>query len=373
MGSASEVLKSPGRFARARSGAWACAMSKPIHERAFKGAAASGVAVAVQLIIQIFQVPLLLHVWSKEQYGMWVAIFAAFSLLCALDLGHQTFVGNLLNRFYFESRELFQRTLASSLLMTFVLGLFEFLLLLLIVTNDRIGSLLGFKTAGWGHAEILALVFLFAAWAFVQNPIFMIGRVWVPMGQFARNQLWGVVFRVCQFSIALGVALLGGAVMGATIGWVVGGLLACIFLLWDLGKSAREFYPWWKGGSLRQGIGNWLQSIWMTSIGILDQVATNGVTLLISQGAGLAALPAFTTVRTLANIANIRRANALLGESIAQMEGIHFLNIFDLMVDADDNARREFFAADCLHLSRAGYRLWSAELKQLMNAKGMLS
>ncbi len=75
----------------------------------------------------------------------------------------------------------------------------------------------------------------------------------------------------------------------------------------------------------------------------------------------------------LANIANIRRANALLGESIAQMEGIHFLNIFDLMLDADQTARREFFAADCLHLSRAGYRLWSAELKQLMNAKGMLS
>jgi len=277
-------------------------MKSPIHERAFSGALASGLAVVAQLVMQILQVPLLLHVWKKEQYGTWVAIFAAFSLLNALDLGHQTYVGNLLNRLYFESRELFQQTLASGLLVTIVFGLIEIALLGVLVFNDWFIKSIGFGQTTWGEGAV-SLIILFVAWACIQNPLLMASRVWVPMGQFARSQLWAVAYRVGQFSFALAVALLGGALIGATIGWAVGGLVVCIFLAWDLRKSAQEFYPWWKGGNLRLGVSNWLRSIWMTTNGILEQTSTNGVTLLISQCAGVAALPSFTTVRTLANIA----------------------------------------------------------------------
>jgi len=277
-------------------------MKNSIHERAFSGALASGLSVAAQLVMQILQVPLLLHVWGKEQYGVWVAVFAAFSLLNALDLGHQTYVGNLLNRYYFENKELFQRTLASSLLVTVVFGLIEIVLLGFLVNNDWFVGLIGFKQTTWSGGAF-SLIILFAAWVCVQNPLFMATRVWVPTGQFARSQIWAVAYRVGQFSVAVVVALLGGSIIGATLGWVAGGMLVCGFVFWDLRASGREFYPWWKGGSLREGGANWLRSIWMTANGILEQSSTNGVTLMISQILGVAALPAFTTVRTFANIA----------------------------------------------------------------------
>jgi len=278
-------------------------MKSAIHERALSGALASGLSVAAQLLMQILQVPLLLHVWGKEQYGTWVAVFASFSLFSALDLGHQTYVGNILNRLYFESRELFQRTLASSLLVTVIFGVVEILFLGLIVTNKWLGHLFGFEQASWGSGGTGALILIFAAWVCVQNPLFMASRVWVPMGQFSRGQLWGVAYRLAQFSIALAVALLGSSVNGASVGWVVGGLVVCLFMFLDLRRSAGEFYPWWKGASVREGLANWLRSIWMTGNGILDQTSTSGVTLIIGQILGVAALPAFTTVRTLANIA----------------------------------------------------------------------
>lgn len=277
-------------------------MKKAIHERAFSGALASGLSVTAQLVMQILQVPLLLHVWGKEQYGAWVAIFAIFSLLNALDLGHQTYVGNLLNRYYFESRELFQQTLASSLLVTVVFGLIEILLLGILVNNNWFVDLIGIRQTTSGSGAV-ALLILFTAWVCVQNPLYMASRVWVPTGQFARSQLWGVACRVGPFSLAVAVALFGGSVLGATMGWVAGGMLVSVFLFYDLRKSAKEFYPWWKGGSLRVGGANWLRSIWMTANGILEQSSINGVTLIVGQLLGVAALPAFTTVRTLANIA----------------------------------------------------------------------
>ncbi len=66
-------------------------------------------------------------------------------------------------------------------------------------------------------------------------------------------------------------------------------------------------------------------------------------------------------------IETVRRANALVCEEIRQWPYGSYLDVFSLMLDARGNARHEFFSDDWLHMSGAGYRLWSEQLRERLD------
>ncbi len=74
----------------------------------------------------------------------------------------------------------------------------------------------------------------------------------------------------------------------------------------------------------------------------------------------------------LGNLANIRRTNALIRDTIASWPQARFLDLFPLMLNPDGRPRRELFTEDGLHLSAAGYRLWAAQVRACMAALGLL-
>jgi lysophospholipase L1-like esterase len=59
----------------------------------------------------------------------------------------------------------------------------------------------------------------------------------------------------------------------------------------------------------------------------------------------------------------IRRANELVRAALADWPNARFLDLFPLMLDAAGNVRHEFFTEDWLHMSRAGYLLWAAQVR----------
>ena len=54
-----------------------------IHRRAFRGGIVSGINFAVNMLLNILQVWVLLHWWSRETYGLWLSVVAASTLLTA--------------------------------------------------------------------------------------------------------------------------------------------------------------------------------------------------------------------------------------------------------------------------------------------------
>ncbi len=65
----------------------------------------------------------------------------------------------------------------------------------------------------------------------------------------------------------------------------------------------------------------------------------------------------------------IRRANQLLQET-SQQRGVLFLDLYSRMLHEHGGPRRELFAEDGLHLSRAGYALWAAALRAVLPLNG---
>ena len=59
----------------------------------------------------------------------------------------------------------------------------------------------------------------------------------------------------------------------------------------------------------------------------------------------------------------IRRANELVRAALAEWPNARFLDVFPLMLHAEGKVRHEYFTEDWLHLSRAGYLLWAAQVR----------
>lgn len=69
-------------------------------------------------------------------------------------------------------------------------------------------------------------------------------------------------------------------------------------------------------------------------------------------------------------LGQIRRANELVREAIAAWPQVTFLDIFPQMLGPDGKARRELFSPDWLHMSPAGYELWTAEMRACLTGLG---
>jgi lysophospholipase L1-like esterase len=59
----------------------------------------------------------------------------------------------------------------------------------------------------------------------------------------------------------------------------------------------------------------------------------------------------------------VRQANELVRTALAEWPNARFLDVFPLMIDAAGRVRHEYFTEDWLHMSRAGYLLWAAQVR----------
>ncbi|MEO8670112.1 MAG: GDSL-type esterase/lipase family protein [Tahibacter sp.] len=61
-----------------------------------------------------------------------------------------------------------------------------------------------------------------------------------------------------------------------------------------------------------------------------------------------------------------RVANRRLRRYADTHRGIHYVDIFEPMLDAEQRPRDELFQSDGLHMNRAGYEIWIAHLAPLL-------
>jgi lysophospholipase L1-like esterase len=63
----------------------------------------------------------------------------------------------------------------------------------------------------------------------------------------------------------------------------------------------------------------------------------------------------------------IRSTNEMIRREIDRIQNAYYIPVFDSMLDARGNPRRELYTDDLLHLAPAGYRLWTQLLTPYCN------
>ena len=268
-------------------------------KRAVHGVISGSANFGLTLIQSVALVPLLLRKWGATEYGTWLTINAAYSLIVSLDIGHQTYVGNELNKLHHSNRTAARETLSSALLISSILGSIELLFTLYIVLAGKLSWLTGQHNT-IKEGEILLVLVI--AWVITGSIGGVLVRLYSCTGNFARGQWLGFVGRFLQLLALVICALSDRHLLTAAVAMSAAIVFFNGFLFVDIFRVAPSYFPWFRGVSLQLGIRNFARSTGLVAMSLLQQIGGNGLTLIVAQTLSSAAIPTFTTSRTVANV-----------------------------------------------------------------------
>lgn len=278
--------------------------SNSIEHRAFKNTTVGALSFFVTLCQTIILVPILLKYWGNASYGLWLTLMAGFNLLQTLDLGHQNYVGNELNVLYHTDMSRLRRTLGSSLLIAYFLGLVEICICLLLIATGTFPLFLSVPSQVIAAHELsLGLLLLLTMWLVFGSVGGIIVRIMIPAGMLYESQCLGIAVRLTQFISIIIVAVTGGNIFAACLWYAVLQSVMSLLVFRYVKTKLPQFYPWWYGAQWREGLRNLQKSLVLTFNSIGQQLSNNGLVILISALFTSAVIPSFITLRTLTNTA----------------------------------------------------------------------
>lgn len=274
-----------------------------IEHRAARVSLVTGLSTLLSVGLQLISVPICLKYWGKDIYGSWLALYAAFMLVRSLDTGFVSYVGNKLNYLFHQDQSALREHLASSLTGIAVIGTLQLSIGVAAFFFEGIVSSLGLSSnPETAHRSSLALLVLIGTWALSGPYLGIVHRLLIPTGLMYQAAWWSMGFQVSQFTVIILAAMLRidalqTSVLFAFIQFSIY-LASAIYIR----RKLPAYYPWWRGGHPRTGIKDFGRSMWLTASNLIQQGSINGTVMLVSTLSGPAAVPVFTTVRTLANL-----------------------------------------------------------------------
>jgi O-antigen/teichoic acid export membrane protein len=275
-----------------------------IQQRAIKNSFVGLISFIFSFAQAIIIVPVLLKYWGSEKYGVWLALYAGFSLLQSLDTGHINFIGNKINITYHNDKAELKKTLASSFLIAIFIGVAQILLVIILIVLNYLPAFIGIDSVVLSKYAVPASLLILITFWFISGSFGgILHRVMIPSGFYYQSQWWGILYRFCQFISIVFVAILGGTILEASIFYVLVQFIVYALTFLYIKLKIPELYPWWQGADLRTAFLNFKNSLVLTFNSFVQQLNNNGILLLISNLFSSLTLPVFTTIRTMTNTA----------------------------------------------------------------------
>src|SRR3954469_14747393 len=154
--------------------------------RVASGSAASWCRLCVGLACQVFLVPVFLSHWPSREYGVWIGIGAAGSLIQFLDLGHHNYIGSEALRLGAQSRDDLSRLYGSAVRVALIASVVELALVVGLVRYGVLGALLGEQSVGDPLLRDAGLILILQStlWLIQGNWSSIAIRVLTPLGYF---------------------------------------------------------------------------------------------------------------------------------------------------------------------------------------------
>jgi O-antigen/teichoic acid export membrane protein len=274
-----------------------------VEHRAARISSVTGLSTLLSVGFQLISVPICLKYWGKETYGSWLALYAAFMLVRSLDTGFVSYVGNKVNYLYHQDQHALREHLSSAITGIAVIGALQLSLGLAAIFFDGIVVLLGVtSTPAADHQSSLALLVLIGTWALSGPYLGIVHRLLIPTGMMYQLAWWSMGFQVSQFMGIILAAMLHFDMMQTSLLFVFVQVSIYLASAMYIRRKLPAYYPWWRGGRPRTGINDLCRSMWLTASNLIQQGSINGTVVLVSAFSGPAAVPVFTTIRTLANL-----------------------------------------------------------------------
>lgn len=274
-----------------------------IEHRAARVSMVTGLSTLLSVAFQLISVPICLKYWGAKNYGSWLALYAAFMLIRSFDTGYVAYVGNKLNYLYHQDQKALREHLASAITGIAFIGALQLSIGAAAMFSDGIVLVLGVAPGtATDHRSSLALLVLISTWALSGSYLGIVHRLLIPAGMMYQAAWWSMGFQITQFTGIILAAMLHFDVLEASLLFAFIQFSIYLASAIYIRQILPAYYPWWRGGRPHTGIKDLGRSMWLTASNLIQQGSTNGTVILVSALSGPAAVPVFTTVRTLANL-----------------------------------------------------------------------
>ena len=277
-------------------------MFNSIERRTFNSIIVGTISFSIIFVQNILIIPIFLTYWGKERYGLWLSMMALYSLMQAIDTGHQTYVGNEICKLYHTNIYKLREVVASSIKIAILIGIVEVVITFCLVTSSLLRQIIDFPKLFSDQQDVeIGLIILVVSWIFYGSVGGVLVRLYLPSGLYSKSLWLGIGLRFSQTLSVIAVIVAGGGILAACVVSSLVQIFLSILIIKDLCETFNWVYPFWVGGNWKTGWGNLRNSLIITIAGILLQLQSNGITLIVSSLLGTATAPVFTTMRTLSN------------------------------------------------------------------------
>jgi O-antigen/teichoic acid export membrane protein len=264
-------------------------------QRVWRVLGANGLGQVMSIGTQLVALPLFLHFWSLEQYGIWLLISAAPAYFSLADVGVATVAMNRMSMLAAENRHgEAARIFGVALGMTLVSTLALLGLAAAVIWSLDLGPVR--DTATRMTLSLLILATLAGTFTPLLDGSFR------ASGRAATGTLVLHLLRLVEWLGGVAGLMLSGSMVAVAAGALAGRLSAiAMAMLW----TARKFptYRWWPsaphGKELREMLP---QAMAFLSLPVGNALILQGVSIVVGSSFGPAALAVFSSFRTLSRI-----------------------------------------------------------------------
>ena len=274
--------------------------------RLISGSAASWAQIAVTMASQIVLVPIYLNYWDVETYGVWLAVQGIMSVLSMLDYGHQNFLAYEFLRLGINDKLALSKYLWSGIVMSFLISLFQVILIVLFFFTGTVAFLLGMsdtENITLLNSAGIALFLQGFSWMVFVTIAGLMGRALATFGYFPRTAWWSVLAAIVTAVVPLIAVVMGADLVITSVVQVIGIGMYSVPLYIDLFKLLKKEKIRFIKPSLSVGYTNFRKSLPLLGKSLFENVRQQGVRLILAPMSGPVGLVAFSTMRTGANVA----------------------------------------------------------------------
>lgn len=280
-------------------------MTRPSRPRLREGLPANigaqGFALLVQLVVALVSVPVFAGLWGIEDYGVWLVLYTLPAYLALADLGFVGAAATAMAASVARNDELTARHQFRALTTLVFWGSLAVLVLGTVVVFGPGEPFLSFaQDAARGHAAtVVFALFAFALFALGSRCMLAALRA---SGHYAKGSFVIGATALVEIAFAASIALAGGGLAGAAIGYAAAQGLGLLAMGWLTRRKAPEFTPAifvFRPAELAPVC---RPALAMTLAAIAQALTLQGSVAVLGAAAGLAAVPAFVATRTLARL-----------------------------------------------------------------------
>lgn len=269
--------------------------------RLAKGMAATLLSQVISIVGNLVLVPVFLAHWGELQYGEWLMIYAAVAYMTVVDFGLQMYVVNLLSQAFTRgAMDDYHRTLHAAFRMSLAICAAVLAVMLVAFALLPIGDWLDFVVIE--HGTVAWIAILLGLQLLGAIPQGQINGVYRTIGEYHRGVMVGNVQRAAGLAATGLVVVVGGGPQAVALAQLGPLVVSAVYVWVDLRRRHPEIRLGLREGTFADAKKLLLPSLFFFLLQVSAGLMLQGTTLVVGSVLGAAAVVAFATTRTLANL-----------------------------------------------------------------------